>query len=273
MVVSTSDYDPYGVVSSHIGTSNSDFGYASAWTDPITDLDYLRAREYDPRTAQFLQIDSALEQTRQPYAYTRGNPLNAWDPSGRTYCLASGYPCVGDSATPSRPSQFDQCIEMETEQLEGLAYLQAADWQRALWPFVHFTSDVEQSTGPLIGLGWGLHVADSAASSESSRPDSARFFEVDSSGVATVKILTGDSTVVSVSEHAAGRMAQRNVNLGALQEALDQTPFKYWQKGGWQEGYYDADTKVFVGVRAGEVTTVIDDASSQYVDNVKARQK
>lgn len=81
-VVSTSDYSPYGVVTGHSGASHSSFGYASAWTDPTTGLDYLRAREYDPATGQFLQIDPALDQTRQPYEYVGGAPLQNVDPTG-----------------------------------------------------------------------------------------------------------------------------------------------------------------------------------------------
>jgi len=81
-VVGTTDYNPYGVVTSHTGTSTSNFGYATAWTDPGTGLDYLRAREYDPNAAQFLQVDPAVELTRQPYGYVSGDPLNSQDPSG-----------------------------------------------------------------------------------------------------------------------------------------------------------------------------------------------
>lgn len=81
-VVGTTDYTPYGVVTTHTGTSTSAFGYANAWTDPATGLDYLRAREYDPGTAQFLQVDPAVDATRQPYEYVAGDALKATDPTG-----------------------------------------------------------------------------------------------------------------------------------------------------------------------------------------------
>ena len=81
-VVGATDYNPYGVVASHTGTSTSAFGYANAWNDPVTGLDYLRAREYEPGTAQFLQVDPAVDSTRQPYEYVAGDALNVTDPTG-----------------------------------------------------------------------------------------------------------------------------------------------------------------------------------------------
>jgi RHS repeat-associated protein len=80
--IGTRDFDPYGVITAYAGTSSSNFGYASAWTDPITGTNYLRAREYDPVTGQFLQVDPAVNSTRQPYAYVAGDPLSAADPTG-----------------------------------------------------------------------------------------------------------------------------------------------------------------------------------------------
>ncbi|TFC07127.1 hypothetical protein E3O46_13490 [Cryobacterium glucosi] len=43
---------------------------------------YLRARDYDPATGQFLTVDPALSITHQPYAYASNNPLLATDPYG-----------------------------------------------------------------------------------------------------------------------------------------------------------------------------------------------
>jgi RHS repeat-associated protein len=90
-VVSTSDYTPYGAVDSHLGASSSAFGFASAWTDPASGTDYLRAREYEPVTGQFLQVDPAVNVTHEPYAYVAGDPLASVDPLGL---------CKGMDGTP-----------------------------------------------------------------------------------------------------------------------------------------------------------------------------
>lgn len=90
-VISTTDYSPYGALDARVGSSDSAFGYASSWADPVSGTDYLRAREYDPATGQFLQVDPVVDATRQPYAYVGGAPLSAADPMGL---------CVGMDDTP-----------------------------------------------------------------------------------------------------------------------------------------------------------------------------
>ncbi len=50
--------------------------------DSESGLYYLRARYYDPATAQFVTKDPATSATRSPYSYTEGDALNNSDPSG-----------------------------------------------------------------------------------------------------------------------------------------------------------------------------------------------
>jgi RHS repeat-associated protein len=52
------------------------------YTSSDTGLIYLRARTYDPATAQFLSVDPAEVVTRAPYTYASDNPLNRSDPTG-----------------------------------------------------------------------------------------------------------------------------------------------------------------------------------------------
>jgi hypothetical protein len=42
----------------------------------------MRARYYDPASAQFVSGDPIVASTRSPYAYVLGNPLNGTDPTG-----------------------------------------------------------------------------------------------------------------------------------------------------------------------------------------------
>jgi len=86
-IAATYRYDAYGNPLTHIGTATTPFGYAGEYTDAETGLQYLRARYYDPATAQFLSRDPLVATTGQPYAYAAADPLNLTDPSG---------PCAND---------------------------------------------------------------------------------------------------------------------------------------------------------------------------------
>jgi RHS repeat-associated protein len=78
----TTTYDPYGNVTSNSGSLTSHLGFCGEYTDPESGLIYLRARYFDPATAQFLTRDPQVATTRSPYGYVAGNPLNLADPSG-----------------------------------------------------------------------------------------------------------------------------------------------------------------------------------------------
>jgi RHS repeat-associated protein len=75
-------YTPYGTTANKTGTASTPLLYDSQYTNTDTGLIYLRARTYDPQTAQFLSIDPALEETGEPYSYTTDNPINKGDPTG-----------------------------------------------------------------------------------------------------------------------------------------------------------------------------------------------
>jgi RHS repeat-associated protein len=58
------------------GASTSPLGYDGQYTSSETGLIYLRARTYDPATAQFLSCDPVEMQTREPYGCSP-NPVRA----------------------------------------------------------------------------------------------------------------------------------------------------------------------------------------------------
>ena len=80
-IVGSASFGVYGAVEATSGVVSA-FGFTGAWTDESTGLVYLRARDYDPTTGQFLQVDPAVDDTRQPYAYAYNNPLMWTDPTG-----------------------------------------------------------------------------------------------------------------------------------------------------------------------------------------------
>jgi RHS repeat-associated protein len=81
-VAATFTYDAYGKLLARTGTLTTPFGYAGEYTDSESGLQYLRARYYDPTTAQFVSRDPLVASTREPYAYVQGSPLNKTDPLG-----------------------------------------------------------------------------------------------------------------------------------------------------------------------------------------------
>jgi RHS repeat-associated protein len=74
-------YGAYGAPTCE-GTVTSPLGYDGQYTSSDTGLIYMRAREYDPSTAQFLSVDPLIGLTRAPYGYTSENPLNEADLTG-----------------------------------------------------------------------------------------------------------------------------------------------------------------------------------------------
>ncbi|MFD3498976.1 RHS repeat-associated core domain-containing protein [Streptomyces sp. NPDC058678] len=94
----TYDYTPYGAVLGHTGTAATPLQYTGQYTDTETGLVYLRARYYDPATAQFLTVDPAIESTLEAYTYVVGNPLNLIDPTGLCWS-GFGAVCKAASAT------------------------------------------------------------------------------------------------------------------------------------------------------------------------------
>jgi RHS repeat-associated protein len=81
--LATYTYDPYGNLKSSTGTISDPFQYAGQFTDSESGLQYLRARYYDPGTAQFVTVDPMTGTTGEPYAYGADTPVNLVDPTGR----------------------------------------------------------------------------------------------------------------------------------------------------------------------------------------------
>ncbi|MFI9381138.1 RHS repeat-associated core domain-containing protein [Kutzneria sp. NPDC052558] len=85
-IVQSYTYTPYGQATSS-GTVPTPLQYTGQYSDSESGLLYLRARYYDPGTAEFLTVDPAVDSTRSPYAYTNDNPFNGADPTGRCETL------------------------------------------------------------------------------------------------------------------------------------------------------------------------------------------
>jgi RHS repeat-associated protein len=80
-------------------------GFTGNWTDPTTGLIYLRARDYDPETGQFLVVDPDLQETNLPYSYAENRPLQVADPLGLQ--ALPNNPANYASSTESGPTEAD----------------------------------------------------------------------------------------------------------------------------------------------------------------------
>jgi RHS repeat-associated protein len=76
-------YNPFGTLNAMTGTASTPLRYDGQYAGAQSGLIYLRARTYDPQTAQFLTSDPALQATGEPYTYATNNPLNNGDRTGK----------------------------------------------------------------------------------------------------------------------------------------------------------------------------------------------
>ena len=86
-------YTPYGKPTAATGSATTPLGFAGQYTDAETGLIYMRARYYDPTTAQFITVDPAFTTTLAPYSYANDNPINMIDPLGLNDCGWFSWAC------------------------------------------------------------------------------------------------------------------------------------------------------------------------------------
>ena len=96
-VLATYSFDALGNATASSGIAQTPLRYDGEYRDNETGFVYLRARYYDPATAEFLTRDPEDASTRSAYGYVNNNPLNVSDPSGLDpQCRgmnATGKPC------------------------------------------------------------------------------------------------------------------------------------------------------------------------------------
>jgi RHS repeat-associated protein len=81
------NFDGYGRLVGRSGSSANPYLFAGQQRDFTTQLDYLRARYYDPDLGRFISKDAfpgvlSAPITQNPYLYANGNPLSFTDPTG-----------------------------------------------------------------------------------------------------------------------------------------------------------------------------------------------
>jgi RHS repeat-associated protein len=115
-VTGSTTFDAYGNKTGSTGTVTTPLGYDGQYTSSDTGLIYLRARVYDPATAQFLSVDPLVWATREPYAYAGDNPLTFGDPNGLAFHI-----CVGGTVSLGFFTVEANACYVNTPGGEGLA--------------------------------------------------------------------------------------------------------------------------------------------------------
>jgi RHS repeat-associated protein len=108
-VTGSTTFDAYGNKTGSTGSSTTPLGYDGQYTSTDTGLIYLRARVYDPTTAQFLTRDPLQALTRAPYSYARDNPVNGADPTG----------LESSCETPAERRELEREAKAETKEEEA----------------------------------------------------------------------------------------------------------------------------------------------------------
>ncbi|HEX5990156.1 MAG TPA: DUF6531 domain-containing protein [Solirubrobacterales bacterium] len=106
-VVGTYRYGPNGAFTKFTGTQGTQLGFAGQYRmHTENQLIYLRARTYDPVTAQFLSPDPLAAESGETYAYAAANPVNAGDPLGLSpITISFGGDGCGDPVPPAPTPQ------------------------------------------------------------------------------------------------------------------------------------------------------------------------
>jgi RHS repeat-associated protein len=100
-VIGTYRYGPNGGLWKQTGTGTQ-MGFAGQFRmGSENQLIYLRARTYDPVTAQFLSPDPLAALSGETYAYAAANPVNAGDPSGLLVSVDFGGDGCDDPPPPA----------------------------------------------------------------------------------------------------------------------------------------------------------------------------
>ena len=100
-------YGPNGAFWEHTGTAGTLMGFAGQYRMHTgNQLIYLRARTYDPVTAQFLTPDPLVGLSGETYAYAAANPVNITDATG-LYADGCGCPVPPCPNNPIQPEPTD----------------------------------------------------------------------------------------------------------------------------------------------------------------------
>jgi len=150
--VYSAQYDVYGALTSHPGSTSDEQGFAGEQTDP-TGLQYLRARYYDPSTGRFLSRDPLGSHS---YYYANDNPVSATDPTGLDTLLHNPCICGND---PNDPNTWQYTTD------EAKCQCHASDHAAAMAAMASISGSTDNSVTSLAPLPGGQYLVVTIASS------------------------------------------------------------------------------------------------------------
>lgn len=208
-VVATYTFDGYGNQTAKTGSANTPLGFTGQYTDAETGFQYLRARYYDPATAQFLTRDPIESITREAYGYVGGNPLNRTDPMGLCWgpgCWAEDAVGAVAAVARSGPAQAVKGMaNVASTVTGGIAAVSAT--AAVVLPF---TAPV---TGPVAFLAEGVSFATGAAATAIECADGGSGFDC-LAGLAATSIPGVTFPLVKQVARRNGDRASRLLNAG-----------------------------------------------------------
>ena len=163
------DYEPYGSTLSQLKLDPSapdvTLGYTGQYQDPETSTYQLRARQYDPATGRFDELDPVAAPPSDPhtsaYVYTAGRPSVLIDPRGEdlsfpTFCLIN---CNDGSPVPVHAATGEVAqggLEELENQVRGTISIAVRDFKNGC-AFEPLRPDcVRQAASDLAGAGQAL---------------------------------------------------------------------------------------------------------------------
>lgn len=294
-LVQTLDYYPYGAtrINTQVNNSNVLRQFIGQFTDS-SNLSYLNARYYDSSRGQFLSQDPMFigdprqqnlmnPQSLNSYSYAEGNPITNSDPSGllsakgviqsliqSTFNLANGISTVVQSIGRNPVQTYNSVSQGVTSAINnpvGTAKSVANSVvtntiNNASQTYADITSgnDARQNQGVANGL---IFIGSLVGGPEAAG----------AKGFGDTLISQGPA---SLGTHALDQMAKRNISMDQFHNVVQNGEvFPYYHDGADKIGYYNPQTGIFAGqaVKSGKFTTVINDVTSRYIQNLKNNLK
>ena len=297
----TLDYYPFGSVRIDSGSYNDQRKFTGQEYDVDTGLYNYGARYYNSAIGRFISQDPVFlvlgdnweikQITRQElqqlladpqnlnsYAYARNNPLVYVDPTGEFSINPIGF-------LPQRTQvAIGNWVNNTAANNRAFDYVTREKWVAYTAGGIGFAAGAGAGIlagGAALGYTTLAQIGSSCvmfcnqAAQQVSRASDfvSRYGPQVGSRMDQINSSLSSRGYNNFSDHALQRMAERNISPDRVVNLLQNSkPFEYFHDGATKLGYYDKGSQLFVAqLKAGEVVTVITNASQRYVNNLTGK--